>query len=271
VKTGNIISTIVASLLLTACGGSDTPSTTDASTLSNKVLKGYYVDSAVEGVEFNCTTASGATRSGTTDANGTFTFEENQTCTFKIGDVVLREVNASLLKDKITIFEDNKSVAKLLQSFDKDGDASNGIEILPEVHEVMEEQNLREVSTDTTALVELLDKVKEKKPTEFKGEVVTDAEVEAHLDNTRKELASKGVTTQYDVEDNSDTGSNREQTQPERVTNTNSNVEETQSDRTNTGSNTERTQTEVPNNAGSNREQTQSEVPTTAGSNSERI
>jgi len=201
-KTTNIISAIAASLLLAACGGSDATSTTDtsASTSSNKVFKGYYVDSAVEGVEFNCTTASGVTQSGTTDANGTFTFEENQTCTFKIGDVLLREINASSLEDNVTVLEDNTRVAQFLQTLDSDGNATNGIQILPEAHEVVKERNMTEVPQNDAELENVKDDLKVKSPERYHGDIVSEQDAREHLGETRQRITDNNQRTQDDVE-----------------------------------------------------------------------
>jgi len=205
-KTGNIISAIAASLLLAACGGANSTTTTEgsssasSSTPSNKLLKGYYVDSAVEGVEFNCTTATGTTRSGTTDANGTFTFEENQTCTFKIGDVVLREVNASSMEDKVTIFEDNTRVAQFLQTLDSDGNATNGIQILPEAHEVVKERNMTKVPQNDAELEDVKDDLKEKAPERYHGDIVSEQDAREHLGETRQRIEAHNQRTQDDVE-----------------------------------------------------------------------
>jgi len=182
-KKISVISTLTASLLLVGCGDSSSSSNTNTEDTQKTIGTGYYVDSAVAGINYEC-----GSQIGVTDSLGKFSFEKDQNCTFKLGNIVLRDINGTSLEDNVTILEDNKDVAKLLQSFDKDGDPSNGIEILPEVHEVMNEQNLSKVPTDTTELVELVDKVKEKKPKEFEGEVVTNEEVETHLDNTRQKV-----------------------------------------------------------------------------------
>jgi len=202
-KTTNIISAIAASLLLAACGGTGATSTDDTSTSSNKVLKGYYVDSAVEGVKFHCTTPAGETQSGITDEKGTFTFKENQTCTFKIGDVVLREVKASSLEHNVTIFEDNTRVAQFLQTLDSDGNASNGIEILPEAHEVLKERNMTEVPQNDAELEDVKDDLKVKSPERYHGDIVSEQDAREHLSETRQSIETHNQRTQDDVEETS--------------------------------------------------------------------
>ncbi len=202
-----MISGIVASLLFVGCGGD---SATNADTTSNltaqsssspvvskKIGTGYYVDAAIEGVNYVC-----GDEEGVTDAEGTFTFSEDSNCTFKIGDLVLREVNSSILEDNLTVFEDNQTVAQLLQTLDKDNNASNGIQLLPEVHEVLREQEVREIPKNHTELVDIQEGLKDKKPNEYRGEIVSEEEVKAHLDETRSRLRDENRSTQYDVDNN---------------------------------------------------------------------
>jgi hypothetical protein len=82
----------------------------------------------VGGVEYQC-----GTQSGITGSDGNFTFEVGQNCTFKIGDITLRVVDSSDLQNQVKVVEDNIQVAQLLQTLDSDGNASNGITLLPEV------------------------------------------------------------------------------------------------------------------------------------------
>jgi len=187
-KTIIITSTIVASLLLVGCGGSS-----DESTVNNTTGTGYYVDSAVAGVTYSC-----GTQNGETGIKGEFTFDKNQNCTFKLGTLMLREVNASTLQDGLTILEDNAHVARLLQTLDKDGNASNGIEVSPSAKEL----TLTEIPTDD-ALLESIRTDISTKDDDYKGRVVSVSETQTHLAQTREEIKSDGKKTQYDVMDNS--------------------------------------------------------------------
>ncbi len=212
-KTGNIISAITASLLLIACGGDNattdttTPTATDTSTPSSpKISTGYYVDAAVAGVEFNCTT-----QTGTTDENGTFTFGDNDTCTFSIGGVVLREVNASLLEDNVTILENNLTVAQFLQTLDSDGNASNGIEILPEAHDVLKERNSTHVPQNNAELLDIKDALQEKVPERYHGDIVSEQDAIEHLEETRAELREDNRRTQDDVKKDKNNSHNNEE------------------------------------------------------------
>lgn len=94
---------------------------------------GTFVDSAVAGITFT-NEPSGIT--GTTDAQGRFTFEPGDTVTFSIGDLHLPAITARGLVTPLTIAQTDDpndvvatNIARLLQSLDFDGDASNGIDI----------------------------------------------------------------------------------------------------------------------------------------------
>ncbi|NOY69546.1 MAG: hypothetical protein GXP53_08665 [Deltaproteobacteria bacterium] len=109
-------------------------------------LNGTFIDSAVEGVNYQTHDASGnVTGTGTTDADGTFAYHDGDTVQFMIGDVVLGEAPA---KDVITPLDlaeatdgtpvdlNNQVVTNMgrfLQSLDADGNPENGITITPDV------------------------------------------------------------------------------------------------------------------------------------------
>ena len=180
-KSITLSSVAVASLLLVGCGGGS------ATNSSPSVGTGYYVDSAVAGVNYVC-----GTESGITDKKGKFTFEENKNCTFKVGDIILREVNASTLKSGITIFEDNNDTARFLQTLDIDGNASNGIE----VSDAVKKLNLKEVPKDEAVLSDIRDDIKANDEN-YRGRVVTTQEVQEHLNQTRMGLQNNNRDTQY--------------------------------------------------------------------------
>ena len=179
-KSITLSSIAIASLLLVGCGNSSTGNSASTGT-------GYYVDSAINGVEYVC-----GTQSGTTDIYGKFTFEENQDCSFKVGNIVLREVNASTLKNGITILEDNADTARFLQTLDRDGDASNGIEISDSAKQL----NLTEIPKDDAVLMSIRDDIKASDKN-YQGRVVTAQEVQEHLTQTRNEIKNNNRETQY--------------------------------------------------------------------------
>lgn len=80
-----LISSLVASIMLTGCGGAEENATSSSS--SNTQVS-YFVDSPVQGVTYTCGSIT-----GTTDANGQFSYDSNQCSivSFSIGGVSLGE------------------------------------------------------------------------------------------------------------------------------------------------------------------------------------
>ena len=180
IKITTIGSVIVASLLLAGCGSSS--SSTETST-----GVAYYVDSAIKGIDYDC-----GAEQGVTGEDGKFTFEKNKNCSFKVGNVLLREVNASTLKDGITILEDDADTARFLQTLDKDGNASNGIEVPASAKSL----DINEVPKEDAVLESVHDDMKAKDK-DYRGRVVSVEETQAHLTHTREEIKDKNLETQY--------------------------------------------------------------------------
>jgi len=112
-------------------GGSSSPAT----------KTGYFIDSAVEGMEYT----SGST-TGITGADGSFKYEEGKPITFKLGNMTLGSVTVSnprvfpvdLVNGATDEQNDNVTlIAQVLQTLDSDGDPSNGITILPSTRQSM--------------------------------------------------------------------------------------------------------------------------------------
>lgn len=114
----------LALVSLVGCGGGSGGTSTKT---------GYFIDSAVEGLEYT----SGST-TGMTGADGSFKYEEGKPVTFKIGSMVLGSVtvtnNRVFPVDLVSGATDETHpkvslMAQILQTLDSDGDASNGITI----------------------------------------------------------------------------------------------------------------------------------------------
>jgi len=210
-------SIITATLLFVGCGGGSSSSSDDTTNSSladvvatptpiptnvavpDRVIgKGYYVDSAVEGVEYDC-----GEKHGITDENGTFEFDTDMGCEFRLGELKLRELNLMALEDNVTVLEDNITVAQLLQTLDADGDASNGIQLLDGVDEVVSEtitslEDLEDTN-DTDLLEALHSALEERYGDEYNGTVVDINQTIQHLNETRAELKEENRRTQHDV------------------------------------------------------------------------
>jgi hypothetical protein len=110
---------------LIGCGGGGTS--------SSSTKTGYFIDSAVQGLQYK----SGS-QSGVTDASGAFQYEDGQPVTFSIGGLELGSVTVTNSRvfpvDLIAGSKDETHpkvslMAQILQTLDSDGDASNGITI----------------------------------------------------------------------------------------------------------------------------------------------
>jgi len=123
------VSTITA-LVLAGCGGGSSSDISDNSnndTPTVQTLVGTFIDGAVSGIDYSCTSTS-----GTTDVNGNFNYVEGDSCTFKLGDLTLGSTTAKGIVTPADIVSDNEQIVNLgvlLQSLDSDNDTSNGITI----------------------------------------------------------------------------------------------------------------------------------------------
>jgi hypothetical protein len=119
-------------LTLTACGGGGGDSTTATETVST----GAFIDSAVEGLQYET-----ATRSGTTNSLGEYDYLAGETVTFSIGGIVLGSAIAGSVVTPLSLVPDATNatnpmvtnIVRLLLSLDSDGDPDNGITISSEV------------------------------------------------------------------------------------------------------------------------------------------
>ena len=120
-----------------ASSSSEVPASSSSSSSSSSVsataVTGVFVDSAVGGIGYR-TTPGGI--EGTTNSEGEYQFEEGDSVVFFIGDLELPAVAAKGIVTPLDIANTDDlnspmvvNIARLLQSLDEDGDASNGISI----------------------------------------------------------------------------------------------------------------------------------------------
>jgi hypothetical protein len=111
---------IAAAFAVVGCGGGSSTSNKSA-----KGLSGVYEDAPIDGVEYSCGSKAGITKDG-----GKFEYEVGKSCKFKIGDLVLREVDATIINSaNLHIKEFNLDVVNFLSLLDKDANLDNGIQI----------------------------------------------------------------------------------------------------------------------------------------------
>ena len=122
-------------LYLSACGGGDDAIVPVAPDVPKLPLvgsaTGVLTDAPVQGVAF--TTSSGVV--GTTDAQGQYTYNPGDTVSFKLGALALGSVPAAPLVTPLELAAGSadklQNLLVLLQSLDDDGNAANGIKIVP--------------------------------------------------------------------------------------------------------------------------------------------
>jgi hypothetical protein len=121
-------------LTLTACGGGGSDSAT--ATATETASTGVFIDSAVEGLQYET-----ATQSGTTNSLGEYDYLAGETVTFSIGGIVLGSTIAGPVVTPLSLVPDATSatnpvvtnIVRLLLSLDSDGDPDNGITISSDV------------------------------------------------------------------------------------------------------------------------------------------
>jgi len=186
-KRNFIFSSIAMSVLLlgTGCGGSD--SNDNQNNANRKV--GHYVDAAVSGVNYSCTSAN-RTYNGTTDRAGTFYYEDGQVCTFTIGGVELRRANVSTMRDNV-LFEDNIRTAQFLQTLDNNANPNDGIEITASVANALANQRWNTVPTTYNALITLVTAL-QTNTHDYHGTATRETAARTHVGETRIGLTNGG-------------------------------------------------------------------------------
>ena len=178
--------TVIALFSMIGCGGNGSSS---SSSNDVKTGTGYYVDNAVAGVDYVC-----GAKTGKTDKDGKFVFEKGKECKFTLAGVPLRTTKADELVDGKKVVENNKKVAKLLQSIDSDGDLSNGIQITDKVitalTKALETTQNQGKLPEGTVLTEVVANVGHDVEG-VSGDVRSDVEVEQHLAQTQTEITKE--------------------------------------------------------------------------------
>jgi hypothetical protein len=139
----------LALLGLTACGGGG------GGSASSGENTGVFVDSEVGGVRFVT-----ATREGTTDSTGSFTYASGETVSFYVGDILIGQATGSPLITPVQLVSGADdatdptvtNIARFLQTLDEDGNPDNGITITDSVIALTAGQsvNFNESTTDFT-------------------------------------------------------------------------------------------------------------------------
>jgi len=135
-KKGMLSLAVISALGFSGCGNTN-PTNDDVS-------KGVFIDSSVSGIAYKT-----VTKAGLTDDNGTFKYKEGEEVTFSIGGIKLGATRGEAIltpQELAGVTEVNNSRAEdilvLLQTLDKDHNASNGIDITETIRGTAESMNI---------------------------------------------------------------------------------------------------------------------------------
>ena len=168
-----LLSAIAISALLVGCGGGDGDNSDPKGETVEKGT-GYYIDSAVSGITYNC-----GIFNGKTNEIGAFTFEVGKSCTFYLDEIKLRDVLSKSLVDGKEVFETNFDIAQILQSLDSDGNPANGITINEEIVKLLSEAGITSLPSTEAELIIFLNVIKSSG-----GIIVSPEDTKEHLMNT---------------------------------------------------------------------------------------
>ena len=127
-------------LMFCGCGQSDSSTTTQ----STPTKIGYLADSAVSGASYTC-----GSYGGVTGSDGSFLYNEGDTCSFRIGTTSLGSSRVGsdgyILPGDLSgaggadsVSSSTLNIARLLQSLDEDDNPSNGISISTVSHNALQ-------------------------------------------------------------------------------------------------------------------------------------
>ena len=117
-----IAASVVATMALGGCGGSDSSSSNDTA------QTGTFVDAPVAGLSYQTPSISGQT-----DSNGQFKYKAGEKVTFKLGDIEIGSVDGSTIVTPKNFGNDTvaANLAYILQNLDTDGDPTDDVIKLP--------------------------------------------------------------------------------------------------------------------------------------------
>lgn len=122
--------------MLAACGSDSDDNDNSTETPAPQLSISSFIDSPVANLSYVCRTAQGApSNDGVTDEKGNFEFNKGDTCDFMLNEHnVLGSLTLNTIPDYISPYSLGDSqkaarIASLLQTLDKDGDATNNISL----------------------------------------------------------------------------------------------------------------------------------------------
>lgn len=168
-------STLLATILFTACGGGGGGSAQQNVSDPNKM---YYLDAAVAGATYDC-----GSKHGDTESDGSLYFDTASDCVLKVGNIVLRTIPKGELAVGKKVIEKEVYTARFLQSIDFDGVPGNGIQVDSSVRDALVNAGKTAIPQTDSEVDDVINIIQVSDPT-FAGERVSLSDAKAHIDST---------------------------------------------------------------------------------------
>lgn len=204
IKHSILATSVIMALSLVGCGGDSSPKSESSDSTSNSTpskpvnsaKQGQFIDAAVEGLYYEATPSG---KSGFTDADGIYDYEEGDTIAFFLGGAEgLRIGNTSSRKvtspfEVTGNFQKGLNLARILQSMD---DASNGYITLPDS---IKSPSAKMIAALNNVTLHDLDSASDLKNELNLTAWVTEEKALIHLNDSLKELerGSKEILTDW--------------------------------------------------------------------------
>lgn len=192
--------------LLVACGGggsSNNGGNTSNPPTTPQTAEGRFIDTVVEGLSF-----TSGDQTGTTDSEGTLTYEVGQNVTFSVGAVDIGSVAGSDIITPVDLtgsnstMPDTQNIVRFLLMLDSDSDSANGITISNEV-QLMAENWAQIDFTSADFEADLATIISDVAAVDNRTPVLPSAmEAQTHLESTLACLSSGVFKGTYSGQDN---------------------------------------------------------------------
>ncbi|WP_323753655.1 hypothetical protein [Marinobacter sp.] len=191
---------------MVACGGggSSSDSTSggdgggggggDPQTSSQPTNTGQFVDSPVGGLEYTRSSNNGETY--LTNDNGEFKYADNDTVTFKVGQLTIGSTKGAAVISPKNLAQGTgaTNVARVLQTLDEDGDATNGITISSEVRSKAAKAATPRNISETADLDSIANEITDLS-SDTNAQLVSATDADAHLNETLASISGADVTS----------------------------------------------------------------------------
>ncbi len=195
------ISTAVALIVLNGCGSGSSETTTETTappTSTSQTATAFYVDAPLVNVDYQCGSINGKTLQ-----DGSFEFEKGQGCRFALGNLMLREINASILQEGKVIVESDPNITALLQSLDTQPEKPEVIVFDNNITSQLQQIQLTTIPTTDQEREVLIEKLNQYNHTTYHS--VTSKEAIAHVQETLNNYQNSPIHLTVPLEENTTT------------------------------------------------------------------